>query len=108
MKRIAVVCAVLCALMLFSGCRLRRNLNASAATPTLPIETSVPETQTPQAQTSHEQQAQNTPVAEQTAQPQTTTSGKEQDIAGIIKDINGLDSSTKDLDEPEDSDLLVP
>ena len=108
MKRIAAVCAVLCALMLFSGCRLRRNLDASAATPTLPIDTSVPATQTPQAQKSTELQDQNTPVAEQTAQPQTTTSGNEQDIAGIIKDINGLDSSTKDIYEPEDSDLLVP
>ena len=103
MKRIAVVCAVLCALMLFSGCRLRRNMDASAATPTIPIETSTPQIQQPEGQT-----VQITPGAEQTPQPQRSPADNGDELAGIINDINGLDSSTKDLDEPEDSDLLVP
>jgi len=90
-RSIAVLCWLLGAVLLFSGCGRLRGRLAGDATP--PLSTVTAPTASPEP----------TAVPEEEASPDA-----DETLANVIDDLNGMQDALQDLDEPSDTDLLVP
>lgn len=103
-RSVAFVCCLLGAALFLSGCGRLRGKLAGEATPTAaPTQTQAvtPSVSIVPALTA-------TPV--QTAAPEEATpdTAQEETLSGIIDDLNGMQNALDGLDEPSDTDLLVP
>jgi hypothetical protein len=102
-RSIAVLCWLLGAVLLFSGCgRLRGRLAGDATPSAVPAQT---EAVTPPLSTVTAPTASPEPTAvpEEEASPDA-----DETLANVIDDLNGMQDALQDLDEPSDTDLLVP
>lgn len=102
-RSIAVLCWLLGAVLLFSGCgRLRGRLAGDATPSAAPAQT---QAVTPPLSTATAQTASPEPTAvpEEEASPDV-----DETLANVIGELNGMKNALQDLDEPSDTDLLVP
>jgi hypothetical protein len=104
-RSIAVLCWLLGMVLLFSGCgRLRGRLAGDAAPSAAPVRT---QAVTPPLSAAPAQAA----SPELTAAPQeevTPDAAQNETLSNVIDDLNGMQDALQDLDEPLDTDLLVP